>query len=180
MVGQSCNIGLVSVYYKILKDIQLIMWSKQSKHLNWINFLNIGRKIKTFWDAYYHRLQGEVADNKHLAIDAFQDALTVFTSGEFPQERLMVLNNLGITYLNIPGEEQPENQEQAIAAFEEALTLINPEKLPNEWTIMQYRLGMVYRERIRGEQVENLELANKAFEAALKVSISQDLPEGWV
>ncbi|WP_267876549.1 hypothetical protein [Moorena producens] len=31
--------------------------------------------------AYYHRLQEEAPDNKHLAIEAFQDALTVFTSG---------------------------------------------------------------------------------------------------
>lgn len=85
--------------------------------------INLGSAyLDRFRDAYLNRIRGDT-ENLHLAIAAFQDALSVFTHEEFPEEWAKVQTHLGNAYL------YGRQLSQAIACYRSALKVYQPAAL---------------------------------------------------
>jgi CHAT domain-containing protein len=126
---------------------------------------------------YQQQVWGEPAENLELALNAYQNALTIYTPNTFPQEWARTQNNLGEAYRNRIYGERAENLEQAIACYHTALRVRQRETLPAQWAATQDNLGIAYTERLRGDRAENLQLAIAAFEQALQVRTYAALPQ---
>ena len=129
--------------------------------------------------AYCQRIRRERAENLELAIEAFRQALLVFTHEAFPEQWAMTQMNLASAYCQSIRGERTENLEWAIEAYQQALSVRTREAFPIDWAITQMNLGNAYTKRIRGEKSENLEQAIKAFRQALLVFTRETFPEQW-
>ena len=86
--------------------------------------INLGMAyLDRFRDAYLNQMDGDMTENLKLAIAAFEDALSVFTHKEFPEEWAKVKTNLGNAYL------YGKQLSQAIACYRSALKVYQPTAL---------------------------------------------------
>ena len=86
--------------------------------------INLGMAyLDKFRNAYLNRMDGDMSENLQLAIAAFEDALSVFTHEEFPEEWAKVKTNLGNAYL------YGKQLSQAIACYRSALKVYQPSAL---------------------------------------------------
>ncbi|MGC9514823.1 hypothetical protein [Methanocrinis sp.] len=115
------------------------------------------------------------ADRKGLemAIEAYEEALTVRTRDTHPQEYAETKNLLGraLVILSGPasGPEDAANLKRAVGAFEEALAVRTPEASPEAYAETQNNLGIAYRNLSKLEDREdNLERSILAYEEALR------------
>jgi CHAT domain-containing protein/tetratricopeptide (TPR) repeat protein len=116
-----------------------------------------------------------------LAIICYEEALTVWTYRDQPEEWVQTVLNLSRAYLEHHGD-PAENTEQAIAVCEEALKTVRPDVLtdvlyfvPTRITVpadmsfpkggadLFHELGHAYLHRIDGDRSENVEIARRAF-----------------
>ncbi|MDJ0619562.1 MAG: hypothetical protein QNJ63_22940 [Calothrix sp. MO_192.B10] len=115
------------------------------------------------------------------SIQAYQDALRVFTWDNYPQEYAILHNNIAIAYLSMPmtGEQQYLRQGLAVQAFESALQHINLMEHPREYGMLQNNLGNAWQYLPLdhgGDNWDNLVKAIAAYNEALKVRNPQDTP----
>ena len=76
--------------------------------------------------------EAERSENLENAINAFHQALQVYTRDAFPVDWAMLQNNLGNVYrLSMEGT-QPSDTARAIEAYQQALQIYDPELLPND------------------------------------------------
>jgi len=65
------------------------------------------------------------------AIDAYEEALRVYTLEEYPVDYAMIQNNLGAAYRSLAEvKERAANLTKAINAYEEALKIYTAERYP--------------------------------------------------
>ncbi|MDJ0676088.1 MAG: hypothetical protein QNJ36_12005 [Calothrix sp. MO_167.B42] len=119
----------------------------------------------------------------HLAritdsIQAYQEALQIFTWERYPQEYAILHNNIAIAYLSMPmtGEQQYLRQRLAVQAFEEALQHINLIDCPQEYAMLQNNLGNTLQCLASAHSLDNLVRAIAAYDEALKVRNLQNTP----
>lgn len=112
-----------------------------------------------------------------MAIEAYEEALSVRTRKAHPQEYAETKNLLGraLVILSAParGPEDAANLKRAIRAFEEALSVRTLETAPAEYADTQNNLGIAYRNLSKLEdRGENLERSILAYEEALRARSS--------
>jgi tetratricopeptide (TPR) repeat protein len=119
----------------------------------------------------------------HLAritdsIQAYQEALQVFTWEQYPQKYTILHNNIAIAHLSLPmtGEQQYVQQGLAIQTLEAALQHINIIDHPREYGMLQNNLGNAWQYLPATNLGDNLVRAIAAYEQALKVRDPQDTP----
>ncbi len=145
------------------------------------------RSIPTDWagiqinlgSAYCDRIRGDKAKNLEQAIQAYQQALLVFTREAFPSNWAGIHDNLVGAYSNRIKGEKAENLEWAIHAGQQALSVFTRKAFPTDWARTQNNLGGAYSNRIKGEKAENLERAIQAFQQALSVFTCEAFPTDW-
>jgi tetratricopeptide (TPR) repeat protein len=126
-------------------------------------------------------LQSLVADNLAQiteSIQAYHEALRVFTSEDYPQEYAILYNNIAIAYLSMPMSSEREYLRQALAvqSFETALQHINLIDHPREYAMLQNNLGNALQYLVTSHPIENNLRAVSAYDEALKVRNPQDTP----
>ncbi|WP_016949616.1 hypothetical protein [Anabaena sp. PCC 7108] len=126
-------------------------------------------------------LQSLVPDNLARitdSIQAYHQALRVFTWEDYPQEYAILSNNIAIAYLSMPMASEREYLRQGLAvqSFEVALKHINLIDHPREYAMLQNNLGNALQYLISSHPVENNLRAISAYNEALKVRNSQDTP----
>ncbi|MBW2737971.1 MAG: tetratricopeptide repeat protein [Deltaproteobacteria bacterium] len=98
---------------------------------------------------------GGQAENTHLeedmqkAIEAFKEALKIYTLEKLPVEYAQTMNNLGIAYWELWAGAmvaKNENLQNAIFAYKEALKIYNAKDFSVEYAETQYNLELAYRE----------------------------------
>jgi tetratricopeptide (TPR) repeat protein len=103
----------------------------------------------------YNLSAGGQAGNAHpeegmqRAIEAFREALKIYTLEKFPVEYAQTMNNLGIACWELWAGTmvaQNENLQNAISAYKEALKIYNTKDFPVECAETQYNLELAYRE----------------------------------
>ena len=80
-------------------------------------------------NAYENLPTGDRAKNLRKAIDAYLEALKIYTIEAFGG-LCRTMNNLGIAYRNLPTGDRAENLKRAIDAYQEALKIYTIEAFP--------------------------------------------------
>ncbi|WP_353930579.1 hypothetical protein WJM97_20300 [Okeanomitos corallinicola TIOX110] len=112
------------------------------------------------------------------SIQAYHQALRVFTWEEYPQEYAILHNNIAIAYLSMPMSSEREYLRQGLAvqSFEAALEHINLIDHPREYAMLQNNLGNALQYLMSSHPIDNNLRAISAYEEALKVRNAQDTP----
>jgi tetratricopeptide (TPR) repeat protein len=112
------------------------------------------------------------------SIQAYHEALRVFTWEEYPQEYAILYNNIAIAYLSMPMASEREYLRQGLAvqSFEVALKHINLIDHPREYAMLQNNLGNALQYLVSSHPVDNNLRAISAYNEALKVRNSKDTP----
>ncbi|QSJ17636.1 hypothetical protein JYQ62_01785 [Nostoc sp. UHCC 0702] len=112
------------------------------------------------------------------SIQAYHEALRVFTWQDFPQEYAILYNNIAIAYLSMPMASHTEYLRQGLAvqSFEVALKHINLIDHPREYAMLQNNLGNALQYLVSSHPVENNLRAIAAYDEALKVRNPKDTP----
>src|SRR5450759_1282879 len=80
-------------------------------------------------------------ENCKKAIQAYEEALKVYTLDRFPMQYAMTHNNLGNAYRTLAEvEAKTENCKKAIQAYEEALNLFTQEEFPETYRSVKSNL----------------------------------------
>ncbi len=130
-------------------------------------------------DTCQELLTGYRPNNLETAIQAYEQALLIYTQQATPYKWAMAQNNLGIAYQNRIRGERDQNLEVAIQAFEQTLLVYTQQATPYDWAMAQNNLGIVYQDRIQGERAQNIEAALQFYEKALLVYTQEDTPYDW-
>lgn len=112
----------------------------------------------------YRMLGGE--ENIYKAIEAFENAIEVYSTQRMRQKQVSSVNGLGNALVD---SKDSANIEKAISLLEETLQYVPRDHFPRDWARLQNNLGSAYRRRIQGKQTLNYSNSIKAFENALKV-----------
>ncbi|RCJ29085.1 hypothetical protein A6770_01465 [Nostoc minutum NIES-26] len=112
------------------------------------------------------------------SIQAYHEALRVFTWENYPQEYAILYNNIAIAYLSMPMASEREYLRQGLAvqSFEVALKHINLIDHPREYAMLQNNLGNALQYLVSSHPVENNLRAIAAYDEALKVRNFKDAP----
>ncbi|MEA5618141.1 hypothetical protein VB711_09885 [Cronbergia sp. UHCC 0137] len=112
------------------------------------------------------------------SIQAYHEALRVFTWQNYPQEYAILYNNIAIAYLSMPMASEREYLHQgfAVQSFEVALKHITLIDHPREYAMLQNNLGNAWQYLVSSHPVENNIKAISAYDEALKVRNSKDTP----
>ena len=112
------------------------------------------------------------------SIQAYHEALRVFTWENYPQDYAILYNNIAIAYLSMPMASEREYLRQGLAvqSFETALKHINLIDHPREYAMLQNNLGNALQYLVSSHPVENNLKAIAAYNEALKVRNSRDTP----
>ncbi|MBH8551965.1 hypothetical protein I8751_06140 [Nostocaceae cyanobacterium CENA357] len=112
------------------------------------------------------------------SIQAYHEALRVFTWEDYPQEYAILYNNIAIAYLSMPMASEREYLRQGLAvqSFEVALKHINLIDHPREYAMLQNNLGNALQYLVSSHPVENNLRAIAAYDEALKVRNPRDTP----
>ena len=121
------------------------------------------------------------------AVEAYRQALTVYTRDDLPQPWATTQNNLGIALWalgeRLGGPEGLRRLSEAVEAYRQALTVHTRDDLPQDWAMTQNNLGIALwalGERLGGpEGLRRLNEAVEAYRQALTVRTRDDLPQDW-
>ena len=95
--------------------------------------INLGR-------TYAKLPTGDRTENLKKAIDAYREALKIFTIEAFPADYVMTMNNLGIAYQDLPTGNRAENLRMAVDAYRGALKIYTIETFPHEHAVVKGNL----------------------------------------
>ncbi|MBD2385294.1 hypothetical protein [Cylindrospermum sp. FACHB-282] len=112
------------------------------------------------------------------SIQAYHEALRVFTWQDYPQEYAILYNNIAIAYLSMPlaSEREYLRQGLAVQSFEVALKHIQLIDHPREYAMLQNNLGNALQYLVSSHPLENNLRAIAAYDEALKVRNPKDTP----
>lgn len=112
------------------------------------------------------------------SIQAYHEALRVFTWENYPQEYAILYNNIAIAYLSMPMASEREYLRQGLAvqSFEVALKHINLIDHPREYAMLQNNLGNALQYLVSSHPLDNNLRAIAAYDEALKVRNPKDTP----
>jgi tetratricopeptide (TPR) repeat protein len=112
------------------------------------------------------------------SIQAYHQALQVFTWDNYPQEYAILYNNIAIAYLSMPmtSEQEYLRQGLAVQSFEVALKHINLIDHPQEYAMLQNNLGNALQYLVSSHPLDNNLRAIAAYDEALKVRNPRDTP----
>ncbi len=127
-------------------------------------------------NAYARMPTGDRAKNLKKAIDAYREALKIYTIETFRVEYAGTMNNLGNAYRGMPTGDRTENLKKAIDAYREALKIYTIEAFPVEYAMTMNNLGEAYRNLPTGDHTENFKKAIDAYREALKIRTIEVFP----
>jgi tetratricopeptide (TPR) repeat protein len=112
------------------------------------------------------------------SIQAYQEALRVFTWQKYPQEYAILYNNIAIAYLSMPLASKKEylHQGLAIQSFEVALKHITLSNYPQEYAMLQNNFGNALQYSASSHTLQNNLRAIAAYDEALKVRDPKHAP----
>ena len=121
------------------------------------------------------------------SVQAYRDALTVYTKEALPQDWAMTQNNLGAVLgdqgTRVGGEAGTQLLAQAVEAYRDALTVYTKEALPQDWAMTQNNLGTVLQQQgshATGEAGTRLFAESvTAYRAALTVYMQDQFSQQW-
>lgn len=119
----------------------------------------------------YSLIRTQKAEFLKVTVKAYEQALRLRTSEEFPIDHAMAQNSLGLAYRDLAAmENRKYNLEKAIKSYEEALKVYTMDEFPMDHVMTWNNMGLAYSDLAAVEERENnLEKAIEAYEEAIKV-----------
>ncbi len=113
-------------------------------------------------------LESDPAEHHRLAVNHFNESLTVFTPYKHRREWLGALINLSNLYAAREKGESAGNLEKALSILEQSLPFLSKNEHPVEHLKILLNLGAFYGRRIEGEASENVKKSIGFFREALE------------
>jgi len=137
-----------------------------------------GRKIEKTKGHIVDKEEETRKENLSHAINAYNEALKVYTLEEQPMEYAVTQNNLGMSYCVLAGiTKEEEDFYNAIEAYNEALKVYTLEEQPMEYAVTCTNLAIAYSLLSElSNREENLANAIEAYNEALKVYTLEEQP----
>ncbi|MEZ4710924.1 MAG: CHAT domain-containing protein [Caldilineaceae bacterium] len=161
--------------------------------------------LNSIGELYRRRHVDNRSENLERAIEAFEQALTEYTSlrrvwPNVPIDRFEVrlswptaMANLGITYIERIKGDHADNLEQAIEYLHEAKVLWRESKgyyvesgqfdvrgkRPSDLARMEYNLGAAYQQRVAGDLAQNLARAMHHLQDSAQIRTRETMPHDW-
>lgn len=116
---------------------------------------------------------------------AFEEALEVYTQVDFPQDWMMVQNNLGLAFRELSRRSEGKERWEFLLASRNAYIAVLSECVEEDllqyWAAAQNNLGLVLKDlgtsvEVGAEREEFLQASKAAFKAALEVYSKEDFP----
>ncbi len=121
--------------------------------------------------------------NHLIAIEAYCNALQVYTEAELPHAWARTNNHLGNAYRKLAQfAENPKQQiENAIEAYTNALRVYTEAELPQDWADTKNNLGTAYLDLAPFSEnpKQQIEKGIEAYIHALRVDTEAELPRAW-
>ncbi|OCQ93502.1 hypothetical protein BCD64_00995 [Nostoc sp. MBR 210] len=132
----------------------------------------------------YLAYRDKVLDRKEthylkLAIEAFNQALTIYNQRDFIEQWSSVQFQLGVAYykhIEIELENKAKYLKLAVTSFHNALEFFTFQKTPENWATIQDSLGNAYSST---NESDNLKLALNYYSQALQIHTKDKFPEVW-
>jgi tetratricopeptide (TPR) repeat protein len=125
------------------------------------------------------RISDDPEADLRQAIDAYEDALSVYSLVADPRRWALTQLDLGLAWQGLPNPDQAGVLEAAIGAHRRALSMLDPEVYPLAWALGQLRLGDALADNPVGDPFDNRRQALAAYERALTVFDSEGEPVQW-
>jgi tetratricopeptide (TPR) repeat protein len=122
-----------------------------------------------------------------LAVQAYQNALQVYTKADSPDDWASTQNNLGLALaderLGAGGDKAAALLDQAAQAYRSALEVYTKADSPDDWASTQNNLGLALTEEALDaggdKAVALLDQSAQAYRSALEVNTRADSPQDW-
>ncbi len=113
-----------------------------------------------------------------ISIQAYKEALKIYTFDNYPIQYAMTMNNLGVAYSGLSDVRDTENNlTRAIQVYEEAMKIRTVDNYPIQYAMNVNNLGVAYSQLSDIRDTENnLTRAIQAFEEALKIYTFDNYP----
>ncbi len=121
----------------------------------------------------------EQEHNLKQAIAYYEQALSLISEHDYPQDWANTQYNLGTALSDLPMGDQRENWLRAIACYELALRIYTEQNFPREWAMTQHNLGTVLGRLPFGDRSSNLLRAIASYESVLQFFTEQKSPQQW-
>ena len=125
------------------------------------------------------RSSGNPEADLRAAIEAYEEALSVYSLVAHPQAWARAQLDLGLAWQGLPNPDQAGVLEAAIGAHRSALSMLDPELFPQAWALGQSRLGDALADNPVGDAFDNRRQALAAYERALTVFDPSGEPVLW-
>ncbi|MCP9848138.1 CHAT domain-containing protein [Synechococcus sp. Lug-A] len=126
---------------------------------------------------------GSPRSNQMIAIEAYFNALRIYTEEQLPQDYAMTKTNLGSAYTKLtPFAENPKQLiKNAIEAYTSALRIYTEDEQPQDWSTTNNNLGAAYSKLAQFSEnpKQLIEKAIAAYTNALRVRTEAELPDDW-
>jgi tetratricopeptide (TPR) repeat protein len=134
--------------------------------------VNLGLALDELADAAYAPLRID-------ALEAYEEALTLFTRDEYPRDWALTVSNMARKWLFTRGPERDDDLAKAIAAYEDVAKVLTKNAEPVSWAVCMNNLGIAWLHRQTGDRRQNLLDAMAYFERALEIRTRAELPADW-
>ncbi len=124
-------------------------------------------------DLYRRRKAGERAKNLGLAIQCYDEALTVYECQRYPQELVICNAELGRAYLELSDGQQRLLKEISLVHYQMALALISKESWPELWHTVHLELALLFRKYTQSPSDEDAGLSDEHFKIAFDLDQEQ-------
>ena len=122
---------------------------------------------------YSVRKLGAKSENLNVAIQCYDEALTVYEPQCHPKEWILCHSNLGRAYLGLSDGRDRLLKEISFAHYQAALALISKESWPELWHRVQLELAVLFRKYMQSPHDEDARLSDEHYQLAFDLDRDQ-------
>jgi tetratricopeptide (TPR) repeat protein len=117
-------------------------------------------------EVYRRRKAGGKAENLELAIQCYDEALTVYDWQRHPKEFVICNAQSGRAYLQLSDGQQRLLKEMSLVHYQMALALISKESWPELWHTVDLELALLFRKYTQSPEDEDAGLSDEHYKIA--------------
>ena len=122
---------------------------------------------------------GNRTKNLNKALDALNQAMTVFTESTYPDQWALAMHKVGAIYNYLPTGDRQANIQKAIQSFRAALRVLTEKTHPEDWASSMNNLAVSYRNLQVGDREANVRQAIDTYNAVLRVRSEKSDPQAY-
>ncbi|MBI5418076.1 ATP-binding protein [Candidatus Poribacteria bacterium] len=117
----------------------------------------------------HYKIDTDKSKHLSLAINAFNEALKVFSKDKFPIHFVEIKKYQGLAFYYLRTGDTEANIEKALSCFQDAIEIVDFKKHPEDYAKLNIYLGNVYARLRLGDRIQNLERSLSLYSRALEI-----------